>query len=232
MLARSVSKLPEEIEEWFYEIKLDGYRCLIGKTSKKIALWSRRGNIFTRQFTVISRACNTLESGTLIDGEIVALDNDGRISFNFLQHHRSKAQALQFYAFDLLIYKGRSLLEKPLETRRQLLREALRTVGHPIRLSEAFETPPADLIRAAKEQSLEGIIAKRKDSLYESGRRSGAWLKYRINRGQEFVIGGYTPGNPFDALIVGYYEGDNLFYVGKVRNGFVPKVRREVYRNF
>jgi len=119
-----------------------------------------------------------------------------------------------------------------LETRRELLRQALSTVGDPIRLSEAFETAPTDLLRAAKEHSLEGIIAKRKDSLYERGKRSGAWLKYRINRGQEFVIGGYTPGHPFDALIVGYYEGDKLYYVAKVRNGFVPQVRREIHRKF
>ena len=113
-----------------------------------------------------------------------------------------------------------------------MLTEALNTVGDTIRLSEAFETAPAGLIRVAREQSLEGIIAKRKDSLYESGKRSGAWLKYRINRGQEFIIGGYTPGNPFDALIVGYYEGARLLYAAKVRNGFVPQVRREVYRKF
>jgi ATP-dependent DNA ligase len=77
---------------------------------------------------------------------------------------------------------------------------------------------------------LREFIAKRKDSIYEAGKRTGAWLKYRINRGQEFVIGGYTPDHPFDALIVGYYEGEKLYYVGKVRNGFVPQVRREVYR--
>lgn len=97
-------------------------------------------------------------------------------------------------------------------------------------MSEAFETALADLIQAAKEMALEGIIAKRTDSLYEPGKRSGAWLKYRINRGQEFVIGGYTPDHPFDALIVGYYKDSELYYVGKVRNGFVPQVHREVYR--
>jgi len=186
----------------------------------------RRGNTFTKQFPLIAQARNGLEPDTLIDGEIVAIDDDGRVSFNLLQHHRSKAQAIQFYAFDLLIYKGRSLSGVALETRRELLTEALSTVGDPIRLSEAFETAPADLIRAAKEQSLEGIVAKRKDSIYEPGKRSGAWLKDRISRGQEFVIGGYTPGHPFDALIVGYY------FVAKVRNGFVPQVRREVYRKF
>ena len=84
------------------------------------------------------------------------------------------------------------------------------------------------MIRAITELGLEGIIAKRQDSLYEPGKRSGAWVKYKINKGQEFVIGGYTPGNPFDAIIVGYYKGDKLFYAGKVRAGFVPHVRREI----
>jgi DNA ligase D-like protein (predicted ligase) len=232
MLARSVSELPTDNQEWLYEIKLDGYRCLIGKSSNKVTLWSRRANTFTKQFPLIAQAANGLELDTLIDGEIVAIDDDGRVSFNLLQHHPSKARAIQFYAFDLLIYKGRSLSGVALETRRELLTEALSTVGDLIRLSEAFETAPADLIRAAKEQSLEGIVAKRKDSQYEPGKRSGAWLTYRINRGQEFVIGGYTPDHPFDALIVGYYEDEKLYYVGKVRNGFVPPVRREVYRKF
>jgi bifunctional non-homologous end joining protein LigD len=232
MLARPVSELPADVKDWLYEIKLDGYRCLIGKSRNKVTLWSRRGNTFTKQFPLIAQACNGLEPNTLIDGEIVAVDDDGRVSFNLLQHHRSKARAVQFYAFDLLVYKGRRLTGVPLQTRREFLREALSTVGDPIRLSEAFETALADLIRVAREQSLEGIIAKRKDSSYESGKRSGAWLKYRINRGQEFVIGGYTPDHPFDALIVGYYEGENLYYVGKVRNGFVHQVRKEVYRKF
>jgi DNA ligase D-like protein (predicted ligase) len=214
------------------EIKLDGYRCLAGRDSKGVILWSRRANIFTTQFPRITRGFEKLQPDTLIDGEIVAIDDSGRPSFNLLQHHRSKASAIQFYAFDILIDRGRSLLEVPLESRRELLNEALSTVGDTVRLSEAFQTAPADLLRAAKEHSLEGIIAKRKDSIYEPGKRSGAWLKYRINRGQEFVIGGYTPDHPFDALIVGYYEGDKLYYVGKVRNGFVSLVRREVYRKF
>jgi len=231
MYARAVEKLPEG-PEWLYEIKLDGYRALAGRDSKGVILWSRRANIFTTQFPRITRGFEKLQPDTLIDGEIVAMDDSGRPSFNLLQHHRSKASAIQFYAFDILIDRGKSLLEIPLATRRELLNEALHAVGEPIRLSEAFETAPTDLLRAAKEHSLEGIIAKQKDSLYEPGKRSGAWLKYRINRGQEFVIGGYTPGHPFDALIVGYYRDGELYYVGKVRNGFVPLVRREVYRKF
>jgi len=159
MYARAVETLPEG-RDWLYEIKLDGYRCLAGRDSKGVILWSRRANIFTTQFPRITRGFEKLQPDTLIDGEIVAIDDSGRPSFNLLQHHRSKASAIQLYAFDILIDRGRSLLEVPLKTRRELLNESLSSVGDPIRLSEAFETAPADLLRAAKEHSLEGIIAK------------------------------------------------------------------------
>jgi ATP-dependent DNA ligase len=117
-----------------------------------------------------------------------------------------------------------------MQIRRELLNEALSTVSDPVRLSESIEAEPADLIHAAKELGFEGIVGKRTDSLYESGKRSGAWIKYRVNRGQEFVIGGYVPGNPLDSIIVGYYDGDKLMYAAKVRNGFVQRTRQEVYR--
>jgi bifunctional non-homologous end joining protein LigD len=232
MLAQPMPELPVDHRKWLYEIKLDGYRCLVGKNSSKITLWSRRGNLLTKQFPRIARSGKALAPGTLLDGEIVALDEAGRPSFNLLQHHRSKAQSIKFYAFDILVYRGRSVVGLALENRRELLREALSAAEDPIRLSEAFETPLSELVRAAKEHSMEGIVAKQKDSMYEPGKRTGAWLKYRINRGQEFVIGGYTPDHPFDALIVGYYEGDKLYFVAKVRNGFVPQLRREVYGKF
>ena len=101
--------------------------------------------------------------------------------------------------------------------------------AYPIALSENIEASPSDLVRVVKEFGFEGIVAKRTDSLYESGKRSGSWIKYKVNRGQEFVIGGYTPGNALDAVIVGYYEDAKLMYAAKVRNGFVPRVRREVF---
>jgi ATP-dependent DNA ligase len=97
-------------------------------------------------------------------------------------------------------------------------------------LSETIDASPAELISVVKEFNFEGVIAKRKDSLYEAGKRSGSWVKYKVNRGQEFVIGGYTPGNPLDSVIVGYYEGDKLLYAAKVRNGFVPRLRRKVWQ--
>jgi bifunctional non-homologous end joining protein LigD len=120
----------------------------------------------------------------------------------------------------------------PLETRRALLEEALEKVDYPVIFSRSFNAKPADLIRAAKELQFEGIVAKQKGSCYVPGRRTTAWVKYKLNQCQEFVIGGYTPGNPFDALIVGCYEGEKLNYFAKVRAGFVPRVRREVFQRF
>jgi DNA ligase D-like protein (predicted ligase) len=228
MYARLVQSLPQG-EEWLYEVKLDGYRCLVGRDGNSVTLWSRKENLFTKQFPQIAQACERLPPHTFVDGEVVALDASGRVSFNLLQHHRSKAQALVFYAFDVLIYRGRSVLDVPLYFRREVLRKIFEDVKTaPIALSENIEAAPTDMIRVAKEFGFDGIVAKRKHSLYESGRRTGAWVKYRVSRGQEFVIGGYTPGKPFDALIIGYYEGDRLLYAAKVRNGFVPQVRREV----
>ena len=232
MYALPVQNLPKS-NEWLYEVKFDGYRCLAGRDSTGVTLWSRRENLFTKQFPQIAQACERLPPNTLVDGEIVALDESGKVSFNLLQHHRSKAQALVFYAFDVLIYRGRTVLKVPLYFRREVLRRIFEdSNAAPIGLSENIEAAPTDMIRVAKEFGFEGIVAKRKDSFYESGKRTGAWVKYRVNRGQEFVIGGYTPGNPFDALIVGYYEGESLFYAAKVRNGFVPLVRREVASRF
>jgi len=228
MYARLVQNLPQG-REWLYEVKFDGYRCLAGREANGVTLWSRRRNLFTKHFPHIANACERLPSGSLIDGEIVAVDENGRVSVNLLQHHRSNAQALLFYVFDLLVHRGRSLLEEPLERRRKILSEVIKEIkAAPIGLSDSLSTNTKELIRVAKEFGFEGILAKRKDSLYESGKRSGAWLKYKVNRGQEFVIGGYTPGNPLDALIVGYYEGERLLYAGKVRNGFVPQLCREV----
>jgi len=230
MYATLARELPDG-NAWAYEAKLDGYRCLAGNQKNGVTLWSRRGNLFTQRFPEIARACEKLPFETLVDGEVIAIDGDGRVSFNALQHARPNAH-LQFYAFDILIHRGRRLLSVPLETRRELLAEVLDKVSYPVILSRTFNAKPEDLVRAAKDLQIEGIIAKRKGSSYESGRRSGAWVKYKLNQCQEFVIGGYTPGKPFDALIVGCYAGAALKFVAKVRAGFVPHVRREIYSRF
>ena len=171
MYALGVTKLPEE-SDWLYEVKLDGYRCLAGKDANGVTLWSRRGNVLTSQFPTIAKACEHLPAGTLVDGEVVAMDLNGRISFNILQHHRSQASATRFYVFDILLGAGRKMLNEPLLKRRDSLTRALRLVrkaSSVVELSQTVTAPAAELIRAVRELGLEGIIAKRHDSAYEPG---------------------------------------------------------------
>jgi bifunctional non-homologous end joining protein LigD len=233
MLARSSDHLPSGAE-WLYELKLDGYRALVMKKRGAVTLFSRRGNVLNVPFPTIVSAFGFLSDAAILDGELVVLDEDGRPSFSALQHSRFTPDALHFYVFDLLAYKGKDLRRLPLADRRRLLEgQALKGMRDPIRLSAVFATPPNELIAATKEAGLEGVIAKRADSRYESGERSGAWLKYKTNKGQELVIGGYKPGsNGFDYLLVGYYEGKDLIFIAKIRNGFTPALRREVAQRF
>src|SRR6266545_5026109 len=118
MYAEAVGELPDG-GLWSYEAKLDGYRCLAAKRSGGVVLWSRRGNGFTTRFPEIARACEKLPPETLIDGEVIAIYEAGQVSFNALQHSRSRAY-LQFYAFDVLVHRGRNVLSLPLEARREL----------------------------------------------------------------------------------------------------------------
>jgi DNA ligase D-like protein (predicted ligase) len=233
MLARPVSELPSGAA-WLYELKLDGYRVLVLKQRREVTLFSRRGNNLTAAFTPIARAFSFLPDKTIVDGELVVLDQAGKPSFSALQHSRFTPEALHFYVFDLLALKGKDLRRLPLTERRTLLEDvALKRMREPVRLSPVFDETPQRLIAAAKQSGLEGVIAKRADSRYESGERSGAWVKYKTNKGQELVIGGYTPGtNGFEYLLVGYYEGKNLIFIAKIRNGFTPALRREVARKF
>jgi bifunctional non-homologous end joining protein LigD len=121
-----------------------------------------------------------------------------------------------------------------LATRRALLqRHILANFEDPIRHAPQFDASLTDLISAVRQQRLEGLVAKRLDSIYEPGQRSGAWQKMRLNQGQEFVIGGYTPSaKNLDTVILGYYDGDRLIYAARTRNGFTPASREQLFRRF
>src|SRR5437016_8008961 len=228
MECEPVPILPEG-SQWVYEIKLDGYRAIAVKSDNKVRLFSRRQKSFNQQYPYIVEALVDLPDGTVIDGEIVALDDSARPQFNLLQSYRSEAHRIRYFVFDLLCYKNHDATCRPLVDRRALLRK-LKFQSPRIQFLDFLETPAANMVAAAKQQGLEGVIAKRKDSLYQPGRRTGAWVKYRVNQGQEFVIGGYFPGpHGFDSIIVGYYVGKNLMYVARTRNGFVPASRRQVF---
>jgi len=215
---------------WLYEIKLDGYRAVAVKTGGRVALFSRRRKSFDHHYPLIVEALAELPEGTVVDGEVVALDESGRPNFNLLQEFRSQASRIQYFIFDLLICQDRDLTKLPLSDRRKLMKSVLKLRSPRIRIAEQFEASANDMLAAVRQQGLEGVIAKRKDSLYQPGKRTGSWVKCRVNRGQELVIGGYIPGpHGFDSLIVGYYRGKDLVYVARVRNGFVPASRRQVF---
>jgi bifunctional non-homologous end joining protein LigD len=218
--------------QWVYEIKLDGYRAIAVKTANQVILFSRRRKSFNGQYPYIVEALGELPNDTVIDGEIVALDDSGRPDFNLLQNYRSAAARIRYFVFDLLVHQGKDTARLPLEERRKLL-GSLKFPSPRIHLVEYQETSAAEMLAAVKGLGLEGVIAKRRDSRYESGKRSGAWMKCRIQKGQEFVIGGYFPGpHGFDSIIVGYYRGRDLIYVARTRNGFVPASRRQLFAKF
>ena len=223
-----VSALPEG-KVWSYEIKLDGFRLEAVKKRGETTLYSRRGNMLNRQFPYIATALNGLPDDTILDGEVVALDEQGRSDFNLLQNFRSAESQIHYYVFDILALKGRDVSVLPLAERRRILEKALKRNEH-ISTSPAEAGSSAKILAFVKHHGLEGVVAKRLDSLYEPGQRSGAWCKYRINLGQEFVVGGYTPGgNGFDAVILGFYRGKKLLFAARVRAGFVPATRRQVF---
>jgi DNA ligase D-like protein (predicted ligase) len=223
----AVSKLPEG-PEWTYEIKLDGYRLEAVKNAGKTTLYSRRRNVLNSKFGSIAEALDDLADATVLDGEIVAMDSAGRSDFNLLQNLRSAEIRIHYYAFDVLMHKGKLLTGLTLMERRAILAKILPKNDH-IRLSVVAYSGD-HMLKFVTEHGLEGVIAKQRGSVYEPGKRSGLWSKYRVNQGQEFVVGGYTPGtHGFDALIVGFYRGKDLMFAGRVRAGFVPATRRKVF---
>jgi bifunctional non-homologous end joining protein LigD len=143
--------------------------------------------------------------------------------------HHQAAHVVVYYAFDLLLIGQRDLTRDPLDARRQQLAAA--AAGTSVLVSDPLPGTPAHIERAVRELGLEGVVAKRRSSRYEAGRRSDKWLKVKFSRRQEFVVGGYKPANAgFDSVLVGYYDGRRLYYAGKVRAGFTTHSRAELMR--
>ena len=233
MLLLRTDRLPEGAT-WQYEIKLDGYRAIAFKSGGRVQLRSRNDKEFGGKYPAIVKALAAMPDETVIDGEVVALDPAGRPSFNALQNYGSSATPLFYYVFDVLILAGEDVTSEQLVRRRELLQtRVLSKLDEPIRESPILDASLPDLIRSVKAQGLEGIVAKRLDSRYEPGLRSGMWQKMRVNQGQEFVIGGYTASaKNFDALIFGYYKDTQLIYAARTRNGFTPASREKLFRQF
>jgi ATP-dependent DNA ligase len=205
------------------ELKLDGYRALAIKSGGLVRLRSRNDKDFNGKYPAVAKALAALPDETVVDGEVVALHPDGRPSFNSLQNGAAGA-TIVYYVFDVLVLAGRDVIGEGLRTRRDLLaREVLPLLAEPVREAPRFDASLADLIAAVRAQGLEGLVAKRLDSVYEPGARSGAWRKMRLNRSEAFVIGGYTRGGrTFDAIVLGRWGRGSPGLRGQNPRGVQP----------
>lgn len=235
MLATLVDK-PFDDEGWSYEIKWDGYRALAFVNRTEVELKSRNNKSFNDKFYPVHKALKSLKAEVILDGEIVVMKADGASDFGGLQNWRSEADgSLIYYVFDILWLKGKDLTQLPLHQRRAILKANLPD-NNIIRLSETFDASGTEFYNAALKMGLEGIMAKKNDSLYYPGLRTKEWLKIKANKRQEVVIGGFTRNDdtkkPFSSLLVGVFENKKLVYTGKIGTGFNIKAQKEMMAQF
>lgn len=215
-----VKRLPEGAA-WSYELKFDGYRAIAVKRGAEVCLFSR--NEQRLDFPSLVAAVGRLPcENAVLDGEVVALDAEGRPTFQLLQHGNSREKVIQYYLFDLLMLDGESLLSRPLSERRMRLERLLKGAGGPLLYSASLPGTAEAVLRQIRRLHLEGAVAKHLDAPYTPGLRTKEWVKVKCLNEQEFVIGGYTVGNRLHlgALLVGTYERGGLRYAGKVGTGF------------
>jgi bifunctional non-homologous end joining protein LigD len=225
MLATLAADVPTG-EDWLYEVKWDGYRAVGRVAGGDAALTSRRGNDLTQRFSVVARALERAvrTPDCVLDGEVCALDEQGRSSFSVMQQGSGP---LVYYVFDVLEVDGEPLIDLPLGERRERLAQLVDPSGGVVRLSDSFEDGRA-LYDAALAQGLEGVVAKKRESRYQPGKRTGEWLKVKTHQEQEFVVAGYTKGKGrrsagFGALILAVLEDGRFEYVGNVGTGFTEE---------
>ncbi len=231
MLCLPVHVLPVG-DDWSYEVKWDGYRAIGSKQGTDSRLFSRTGRSLDREFPQLTEQLSHLRCrSAIVDGEIVAWNDEGKPSYQLLQQ-RGRIRSVTFMLFDLMMLNGRDLTHKPLSFRRRAL-SSIMPKGDVslLSFSETLCTPTNALMDRAGDMRLEGIIAKRGDSLYEPGQRSGAWVKCRAEMRGSFLIGGYIPSaNPdeFEELILGQVRQGHLHFVARLREGFEPGTARTI----
>ncbi|PWU18530.1 MAG: ATP-dependent DNA ligase [Verrucomicrobia bacterium] len=226
--------------QWIYEIKFDGVRTLATKTKGRVSLTSRAAKDFTDKYSPIAFALRNLPAkDAVLDGEIVAVDAKGRSSFQLLQSYLAagaEKPPLFYYVFDLLVLDGQDFKGLPLWQRKAAAQALIANLSPIVRFSASLAGNPSRLVQEMKGRGLEGMVAKLKDSKYEPGRRSGAWVKFKWTSEQEFVIGGYTKPqgarSHFGAILVGYYQDGQLLYAAKVGTGFDQKLLASLYQKF
>jgi bifunctional non-homologous end joining protein LigD len=220
-------------DQWLFEIKWDGIRLVSFIDNGKVTIQTRSGRTVDTEYPelqAISRLVSAKQA--ILDGEIVVLDDEGRPSFQLWQNRGTEPRPLSYVVFDIVYYDGQRLFKVPLEDRKRLLRNIVRDAGV-LKYSEHVLGQGKAFFRAAKAKQLEGIVAKRRDSAYQPGQRSGAWLKIKAVQQQEVVVGGFTAPRAsrrhFGALIVGVYDDGKLVYAGHVGGGFDERSLDSIY---
>ena len=220
--------------EWLYEMKFDGFRVLAIKNGKQVQLWSRNKKPHNERFPEVVKAVAKLPIGScLLDGEVCALDEKGRSSFQLLQNSVETNHPIVYYVFDVLFEGSKDLRSLPLIERKNRLEAILLNAIDPVRPSAFFAEKPQKVLEKMKLVGAEGAIAKLKTSTYETGHRSAAWIKIKFHKGQEFVVVGYTLPRKsrkyFGALLLAYHQGKRLIFAGRVGTGFNEKSLKEIY---
>ncbi|MBZ9887657.1 DNA ligase D [Mesorhizobium sp. BR1-1-3] len=219
--------------DWLFEMKFDGYRAQVAISGSNVVVYTRNGHDWTRQFKVILPPLRRLTKGAvLIDGEIVAIDSQGRTNFSMLKTGIAAGMPLKFYAFDLLEFDGEDLSNQPLLERKERLESLLgsRRPEDSLQFSSHILDQGKRVFDAMCAGGHEGVIAKRADSSYV-GDRTGSWLKIKCTKRQEFVVGGYRPsdtGHGMASLILGTYDNGKLIYRGRVGTGFTAAMRKDI----
>lgn len=231
MLAKEIDE-PFNSKEWIFEVKWDGYRA-IAHTGKNVQLYSRNGNSFLDKYPAIESALSKIKQNYIIDGEIVILDEKGHPDFQKLQHYEDfKNYPLIYYVFDILKIENENLYDLNLIERKKLLKEIFPN-GNIIKYSDHISTDGIDFFKIAKQKNLEGIMAKKSDSLYKPGTRTSDWLKIKNHKTADVLIAGFTEPTGsrkyFGSLILGIKENNKLIYVGNAGTGFSDSKLKEIH---
>jgi bifunctional non-homologous end joining protein LigD len=209
MECQSVAKLPEG-PQWLYEVKQDGYRAEAIIDGSTVTLYSIAGHGFNEKFLQIVESLKWLRlRSAVLDGELVALDENGRPSFNEIQNWKTTKSPIVYYVFDVLHLHGTDLLDRSLTERKQRLQEIAKSFSAPIILNQHFAVDLDSFIQQIQSLGLEGVVAKRANSLYHPGQKSDAWQKHHFKQQGKFVVGGYIPGpGGVGELLVGVDESN------------------------
>lgn len=225
---------PFDDPKWVFEIKWDGYRAIAEVDKNGVNLYSRNGLSFLALYPEVENALRKIKTTIVLDGEIVVFNKENKPDFQKLQQFSmNRSLPIFFYVFDCLYYDGESIIHLPLLERKKILKRIL-PKNAIVKYSDHVAETGKHFFQEAVKMDLEGIIAKRADSLYYSGRRSANWLKIKNHNTQEAIIAGYTAPRRsrqyFGALILAVWSGEKLKYIGHTGTGFTQRILEDVYK--